>query len=349
MRRPLALVIIAFFVLPLPAQQPRRIRIAVAGLFHSNQFRIETLANQPLTLRASARELTFGASGTQSIPISRDHATLLVHSSDGAFSTKAITFTGKSGDADFFLVIPGRFRRRYHGALTLTPGKGELIPVVEMELETAVASIVASEAPPNAPLEALKALAVSARSYLVAGAPRHSYSDFCDTTHCQFLRNPPAPGSPASRASAETAGLVLTFSNLPFAAMYSASCSGRTHTLRELGLSQRGYPYYPVECSYCRAHPDRWTSKIAVLDKTSAPKGERERLALARRLGWSVVPSNDFLAVQSPNGLQLSGVGHGHGLGLCERGAAAMARDGADFRTILAHYYPNTVLDSLQH
>jgi peptidoglycan hydrolase-like amidase len=32
---------------------------------------------------------------------------------------------------------------------------------------------------------------------------------------------------------------------------------------------------------------------------------------------------------------------------LCQTGAAAMAAAGADFRAILEHYYPNTVLAPL--
>ena len=34
----------------------------------------------------------------------------------------------------------------------------------------------------------------------------------------------------------------------------------------------------------------------------------------------------------------------GHGVGLSQAGAQAMAADGADFAEILAHYYPGTQL-----
>jgi stage II sporulation protein D len=43
----------------------------------------------------------------------------------------------------------------------------------------------------------------------------------------------------------------------------------------------------------------------------------------------------------------LRGIGQGHGIGLCQAGAQAMAKAGADFREILAHYYPNTVIVTL--
>jgi stage II sporulation protein D len=45
----------------------------------------------------------------------------------------------------------------------------------------------------------------------------------------------------------------------------------------------------------------------------------------------------------------LRGIGHGHGIGLCQAGARAMAEQGADFREILAHYYPNTVIITTSH
>ncbi len=40
----------------------------------------------------------------------------------------------------------------------------------------------------------------------------------------------------------------------------------------------------------------------------------------------------------------VEGTGQGHGIGLCQAGARAMAEEGADFRQILSHYYPNTTV-----
>ena len=42
--------------------------------------------------------------------------------------------------------------------------------------------------------------------------------------------------------------------------------------------------------------------------------------------------------------LRLQGVGWGHGVGLCQIGAAVMASKGYDYRQILSHYYPGTTL-----
>jgi len=325
----------------------RRVSVAVAGLFHSSQFVVEASPAHPLVVHVPDREFVIGDPAHARAVFTRAGKLVSVRAAGVSMTVPSATVTGRSSDSDFTLSIPSRFRRQYHGTLNISAAKGELVPVVTMDMETAVASVVAAETPPGAPLEFLKALAIAARSYLVAAGPRHPQADFCDTTHCQYLREPPVPGSPAARAAADTRGLVLTFEGKPFAAMYSASCGGRTHSLVELGLRQRDYPYYPVECAYCRRNPDRWSARIAEAEAQLAAKGERERIQLARRLGWNVVPSNNFQSRETPAGAELSGVGHGHGLGLCQRGAAAMAREGSSFRVILAHYYPNSLIDSL--
>ena len=43
--------------------------------------------------------------------------------------------------------------------------------------------------------------------------------------------------------------------------------------------------------------------------------------------------------------LRLNGSGWGHGVGLCQIGAAVMAARGYDYRQILGHYYPESALE----
>ncbi len=251
------------------------------------------------------------------------------------------------GDAAFRVSVPGRISRRYRGKLEIKPAHGELLIIVTMELETAVASVVAAESSPNTPMEALKAQAVAARSFLVAGGKRHHDFAFCDTTHCQFLRAPPDAKSPAAQAANATRGLVLAYRDQAFPVMYSASCGGRTHSLEELGLQVRDYPYFAVECAYCRRHPERWATRISTADAQGLALTEKSRLNLARRLGWKALPSNSYSTHKDESAVLVEGTGAGHGLGLCQRGGADMARHGASFAEILRHYYPNTELKQM--
>jgi hypothetical protein len=296
MRR--VLVLLALSLGRLDGAVPAEVRVGVFGLF------------RPVTLVVSAPDgqvslVNLRGDGNSCVLRAGEHARLEVGGglvrvacAATAFRTGSIHLTGPTGgSADFELSVPGKIARRFRGRLDVSVDTNVLVPVVSMDVETAVASVVAAEQIAATPLEALKAQAVAARSFFVAARGRHHGFEFCDTTHCQFLREPPAVGHPAFRAARETAGLVLAFRGAPIAAFYSASCGGRTRTAVEAGLQDAaGYPYFSVECASCmRRHP----------------AGER----------------------------------NGHGVGLCQEGAAQMASERhASFAEILQHYYPGTTL-----
>jgi stage II sporulation protein D len=42
-----------------------------------------------------------------------------------------------------------------------------------------------------------------------------------------------------------------------------------------------------------------------------------------------------------------SGVGYGHGVGLCQWGAKQRSEDGFDYREILSYYYPGAKLEKI--
>jgi stage II sporulation protein D len=75
---------------------------------------------------------------------------------------------------------------------------------------------------------------------------------------------------------------------------------------------------------------------------------EAARLKMDRRLGWRTVPSNSFAKRSEGDRVILEGTGEGHGIGLCQSGARAMAEEGASFQQILSHYYPNATVVSLE-
>lgn len=329
------------------ASATERVRIAVPGLFHSSQFAVEASPAFPMLVDSGQQQFVAGAGVHQSIAVRRNGRKIIVEGAGLRIVGERFTFGARAGgEAEFVLAVPGKLRRRYRGNLTITAGKAELIAVVEMELETAVASIVAAESLPDAPLEALKAQAVVSRSFLVSGGQRHLFADFCDTTHCQFLREPPPASSRAALAVRTTTGLVLAWKGRPFAAMYSASCGGHTHSLAQVGAPTVDYPYFSVECAYCRRKPERWSSQVSKKDADAlVPSSEHERIQAARKLGWNILPSNSFTQSDGVSDVVLNGVGRGHGVGMCQRGASGMALDGKDFRTILAHYFPNTTIE----
>ena len=323
------------------------VHIGVFGLFHPSQLTVNAVPGTVVILHIDSKEFPLDStSAISKVTIHARQKELALTYGTQPLTAHTIFFASRNGSiADFVLAIPGKISRRYRGRLEVTCKSGEVVPVVSMDLETAVASVVAAEMLPGEPVEALKAQAVAARSYFVAGRGRHQNFDFCDTTHCQFLRSPPAVDSLAFKAAEATRGLLLEFDSHVFAAMYTRSCSGRTHTPVEVGLPASAYPYYWVDCAYCQRHAARWQSRISVKDAAGLiPFNEPSRLRVGKKLGWQTVPSNDFTMKKENGDVVLDGVGQGHGIGLCQAGAKAMAERGANFREILAHYYPNAVV-----
>jgi stage II sporulation protein D len=68
-------------------------------------------------------------------------------------------------------------------------------------------------------------------------------------------------------------------------------------------------------------------------------------LAIDRRLGWNAIRSNSFTEHVENTTTNIEGIGQGHGVGLCQRGATEMARQDASFGEIIGHYFPNTQLE----
>jgi len=332
-----------------PGRTNDRVSISVFGLFRPRELVVTAPAGHALILQAGEQSLVLENSGISSATVRIDGSDLVVSSGKWQSYATRVTVAGRGNeDADFILEIPSKIKRQYHGTLEIRAASSNLLSVVTLDLETAVASVVAAESASDTPPEALKAHAIAARSYFVAGRGRHRDFEFCDTTHCQFLRAvPPATGRVAAAVEA-TRGLVLAYEAKSFAPMYTRSCGGRTRTPAQVVLTAAAYPYFPVDCEYCRRHPVRWTSSIPEHQAGSLrASDETSRLAVARHIGWSAVPSSDFSLAKEGDRVSLRGVGNGHGIGLCQAGARAMAESGAGFREILLHYYPNT--DIVRH
>jgi peptidoglycan hydrolase-like amidase len=341
------LACILLFLLASSTASAHQVQIGVLGLFHPREITLSAANTEALVVTAGESEFVFEPGRRAELArIAVSQGGLVLEFSGHSVYAAEIRATGRDrGSSSFFLGVPGKIRRKYQGTLAVKVIDGEVAPVVTMDLETAVASVVAAESEQATPLEALKAQAIVTRSYFLASKGRHRDFDFCDATHCQFLREPPVPGSPPAVATLATRGLVILFDQKPVAAMFTRSCGGHTQTPAQLGISSVSYPYYSVLCDACYRSPVRWTRGISEQDAARLiGKGEAGRLAVDRRLGWNAVPSNTFEIKREDHEVILEGKGQGHGIGLCQRGARSMAEGGADFRDILNHYFPNTTL-----
>jgi stage II sporulation protein D len=76
---------------------------------------------------------------------------------------------------------------------------------------------------------------------------------------------------------------------------------------------------------------------------SSQISAEDFRLAIGRALGWSKILSTWFEVSRQGDDFLFHGRGSGHGVGLCQAGAAAMSAQGHDSAQILAQYFPDAI------
>lgn len=330
--------------------QSPTVRIGVLGIFHPRELTLTTDRSDGVLISGGPQRLFLQSrSKCAEMQIQAADDALVIRCGTQETKANQVQATNRNQQSTTFsLSVPGKIKRRYEGMLEIRATNGELVSIVTMDLEIAVASVVQAESYDDTLPEALKAQAVVTRSYFSAGAGRHVDFDFCDLTHCQFLKQPPALDAPAQAATAATRGLVLAYNNKPIAALFTRSCAGHTRTPQEIGWPVSEYPYFSVDCDFCYKNPDRWTRKVSPADAALlVQRGEAGRLVIGRRRGWNSVPSNNFTATEEDGAVILHGVGLGHGVGLCQAGARNLAEHRTGFREILKHYFPNTKLHSL--
>lgn len=88
---------------------------------------------------------------------------------------------------------------------------------------------------------------------------------------------------------------------------------------------------------------DRFTVNFYINDRPYIV----EKAVLRRYFGNVVFPSNSFSLEMKNGGFVIYGEGLGHGVGLCQMGAFALAKRGWSYKKILAHYFPGHVLKKM--
>lgn len=134
-----------------------------------------------------------------------------------------------------------------------------------MPLEHYIERVVATEGSVEDKPEALKALAIAARTYALKNLKRHAGEgyDFCSTTHCQ--RFEAMEIRPAVAAAVETtAGVILRDEQGQIADSYfGASCGGNTANIKTLWGANAPKHLQGVRDEFCKSEAhSRWIDTI---------------------------------------------------------------------------------------
>lgn len=340
----------------------REVKLSVAG--SEDSIRIQTCAGCgfiPVTKTASIR-----AAGDD-LMLTEAHKS----NRTGRVSIAAPVTLGAHGET---LTLPW--------PVVVTARSGVLVMAVTMPIESYVERVVASESDDADSAASLEALAIVVRTFALHQAHGHTEYDLCDSTHCQLLRwNARTARLTMARAAAlATAGETLLFHGRPALAYFGKDCGGYTVSPAEIWPGANQLPYLQARPDvYCARDGGReWASEITFSDLTAAlaryglarpgwqnltiarrgPSGraivlradstaipaEQFRLAVGESLGWNRLPSTWFEVVRQGDRFLFHGRGWGNGVGLCQRGAAAMAAEGRSTAQILDQYFPGAAV-----
>jgi stage II sporulation protein D len=271
--------------------------------------------------------------------------------------------------------------RSYRGKLKILPGPNRDLWVInELPLEQYLSGLIYCEVPSQWSGEVLKVQAVVARTYATYQKKNHLddlYDVDCDVTD-QVYQGMDKEDARSQQAVRETEGELLLYEGHPIFAVYHACCGGKTESAACLWSGN--FPYLrSTACNFCLGSPhflwnypvdsetlsralergglaQRKILGIEVSGRTKSGRvaqvciqAEKGRLKISgkkfrRLLGYDLLRSTNFVVKESNGIYHFSGLGWGHGVGLCQWGAKGMADEGADYRSILKYYYQGVAI-----
>ena len=240
--------------------------------------------------------------------------------------------------------------------------------IEKIPLETYLEGVVGSEMPASYELEALKAQSVAARTFVMQ---RNMEVD--DTTRTQVYHDDKqlrqiwgnqyeTYHKKVKEAISATAHEVMTYDGTLISAVFFSTSCGKTANSEE---------YWGSKTPYLRSVDSSWDQQVSGYEETITISNEdfHTRLGFQNNVVEISQPvyyasgyvksitidritftgreireklqlrSSSFTIKKNRDGYTITTKGYGHGLGMSQKGAQAMALEGKDYQTILKHYY----------
>ena len=255
--------------------------------------------------------------------------------------------------------------------------------IIKVNLEDYVVGVLAGEMPIDFEMEALKAQAVAARSYVLK---KMSYNnkdyDVVDTVTNQVYldeeylkkvwgKDYKTKINKLKQAVLETSYEYLDYKGSIADAMFFSTSVGRTENSEEVFTNKVPY-LQSVSSSWDEISPVyslNYTFKlnefykklnleyndlvnIEVIESTSTGRVKKIKINGSLLDGNVVVTklnlkSNHFTIRQDGDTINIVTKGYGHGVGMSQYGAQGMALDGYTYKQILNHYYAGTTIKKI--
>lgn len=276
--------------------------------------------------------------------------------------------------------------RIYRGKIILIrKDKTRVLIVNEVGIEDYVKGILCKEIAPWWPMDALKAQSIIARTYAFYQKqfPKDKDFDVTDDIYSQVYGGKTSERWRANRAVELTKGKIMVFRKNVFPTYYHATCGGATEDASRLWNIDLA-PLKGVVCGFCKASVHfNWKKEIPLdalesklIEKGyNCPESIQAIEIIARDASGRItslliqgkdasleISAKDFRQALDPNVIRsanfiiqvvsgaayIEGLGWGHGVGLCQWGMYAMAKEGVPYEQILYHYFPESKITAVK-
>ncbi len=256
--------------------------------------------------------------------------------------------------------------------------------IEEVPLEEYVVGVLSGEMPISFELEALKAQAVAARSYVLKKMERGKEFDVVDTVSNQVYLNEGELKEKwkdkyderiqkVKTAVGETSGEYLSYDGKVIEAFFFSTSVGVTENSGEVFSTQLPYlksveskwdaSVSPVfETNYDFSLADFYTKlglpyqNTLVVEVTSTTSSGRVKELVINGVSMKAstvfsklnLKSTFFTITQVGSNVHITAKGYGHGVGMSQYGANGMAKEGYRYDQILKHYYQGIEIKNLK-
>ncbi len=291
-----------------------------------------------------------------------------------AFSCDSVILRAAGSDCRFNIYETGKnnINRIFSGDLQCIAENGGVFFINICDIESYIVGVVKAEGGNGKTRDYFRVQATITRTYTYRHLGRHLSDGYnlCDDVHCQVFSGL-ATDTLIRGAVADTRDEVIVTpdSNLIISAFHS-NCGGETSPSEYAWPSSQPYLTKVID-PYCTSTKNAtWKKEVDLNSWASMLKGfgykgitdsaaifnwpdtgrvrdyrvgdfsvpfSRIRSELSLRSAW-------FGIKASGDTLILSGRGYGHGIGLCQEGAIAMASKGIGYKEIIRFYYPGVTI-----
>jgi stage II sporulation protein D len=352
-------------------------RIGVEGAYTAEDGNTGKMLSQGASL--PVEEVTFKEGVFSLTPINTHHI-ILKPATDGSLVVGTSHYRG-------VLHLWGTVIRDEKG--NITGYKDNLTVVNHVNIEHYLASVIPAEMKISWPEPALQAQAVAARTYAIwriqhPSASRRTW-DLTSGSDSQVYAGLDKESEKSRKVVVDTAGTVLLFEGEIFPTYYHSTCGGYTADAHVVFGGKEMPCLTGVPCGNCRDSPVfQWSFTLdqnelaEVVEKTGKSsigkileikridpdggerpikiilKGEKGELHIPtttfrRAVGSNRMKACGFTVEKFGDSFKIDGYGWGHGVGMCQWGAAGMADPllGFTAEEILKHYYRETELQRI--